>query len=114
MENKCLNQIDNFLLSSKTDSLSFINFQIVYQFRGEKKFIKSINFLFGNKILKKVYLKELLVSDEKTNIESIIIEMLLKDIGKQECKPKISSNHYSTDQDARIQAATNLFTNLGI
>lgn len=114
MDNKCLNQIDNFLLSSKKDSLSFINFQIVYQFRGEKKFIKSINFLYGNKILKKIYLKELLISDEKTNIESIITEMLLKDIDKQECKPKQSSNQKQTNQDARIQAAANLFTNLGI
>ena len=112
MKNTCYNKLDNFLLSAKQNSLSFIKFQLVYQFKGEKKFIRSVNFLYGNKILKKIYLKELLVSDEKMDIESFITEMLLKD--RETPESKLKCNHNKTNQDARTQAAANLFSNLGI
>jgi hypothetical protein len=107
------NQNDNFLLSAKPESLSFLKFQVIYQIKEKKKFIRSVNFLHGDKIIKKIYLKNMLPCNQDINIEPVIINLLFKDLIENDSKVSKSKN-MKPDADARIKAATNLLTDLGL
>lgn len=107
-------QIDSYLLSANPAPMSFLSFQVVYHYKEEKKFIRSFNILSGGKTLKKIYLKEMILSDEKINIEAFITGELLKAIDSSLNNSVNSKEKSKTNYDARIKAANNLFSDLGL
>lgn len=110
------NKSDNsFLMSTKPIPLSFLKYQMVYQFKDNLKYLKSFNILKEDKILRKYYLDELVLFDDKLKIEEIILHRLLSETevkvnNTKSTKPK----RKKPDLEARSQAASELFSNLGL
>jgi hypothetical protein len=105
----------SFLLAENPRVLSFIDYQLVYESNRNGMYIKSINFLHNGMFLKKVYLKSSILCDSETNLELIICKILFPEFNQKAKIPK--GNHKSEtkpDEQARFQAANDLFSNLGI
>lgn len=106
---------NSFLMSTNPIPLSFLKYQLIYQFKNNLKYLKSFNILLENKILKKYYLDELVIFNDKLNIEEVISNRII-------CESEVKKNNYKstkpnkkkTDSKARSQAACELFSNLGL
>lgn len=108
---------DEFLVSSKPESLSFLNYQIVYHIQGDKKYFKSLNILKENEILKKIYLEVPVLLNENVNIQQLIINVILEQVDDknppQKSKSSKSKRRKSNiNKEARTEAALNLFAEL--
>ena len=107
-----------YLMSAKP--LSFLKYQAVYQLIDGERFLRSINFLKQGKVITKFRLQEMLLFDDKLDINEIIIQLVFRDHNTEQSSISKSSNKKrpgfgkNVDQNARNKAACNLFTSLGI
>jgi hypothetical protein len=119
MCNESLSVKQDFLLASDLKSLSFIKYQLVYQVRDDNRYLKSFNILTREgTLIKKIYLKELLLLDESTDFEHIITEHLFSSHqefhNQDRSKRKTSRKKAEVDPAARVDAINYLRSSLGI
>ncbi len=112
---------ENYLLSAKPVSLSFLEYQVVYQFIGQEKYVRSFNIIKDRKVVKKFYLKTKLLFNEDTDIINVIQETLFKEFSCEnassgkESQNRPNTMHYDKRTgDARNEAASKLFTEMGL
>jgi hypothetical protein len=107
------------LIACTPQPLSMFKYQAVFNFETGKKYLKSINLLQEEKILKKFHIpNQILISDE-INLEQVILDNLTAIlIGRQKPEAKKGrsrrNNTKTENKQARAKAATDLFENLGI
>jgi len=112
---------ESFLLSEKPIQLSFLEYQIVYQYIKQEKYIKSFNIIDNGRIVKKFYLENKVRFDERTDITEIIKDTLFKEIAAKNTKSKYDSKNKRNTQSkgeinekARNEAALKLFTDMDL
>lgn len=112
---------DNYLLSGQPVSLSFLKYQVVYQYAGGDKYIRSFNIIKDRKVVKKFYLKTKLLFDENTDIINVIQDILFKEMscknsgtGTESQKWQKPMHYDKKTGDARNAAASKLFTDMGL
>lgn len=105
----------SFLLADNPKSITFIDYQLVYESNQNDMYIRSVNFLHNGKFLKKVYLNPSILCSSETNYELVIRTILFPD-HDQSIKMSAGNHKSKTkpDDQARFQAANDLFSNLGI
>lgn len=119
MKTKVSSANQNFLLASELRPLSFIKYQLVFQVSNDTRYLKSFNVLTeGGEIIRKIYLKNLLLFDESANIEQIIIEYLFPEEGKSSPSyykdKKAQKRKSNIDLKAKDDAVNYLFNELGL
>ncbi|MDD3773057.1 MAG: hypothetical protein PHC38_10450 [Weeksellaceae bacterium] len=111
-------EIDYCLVTAKP--MSFLEYQAIYQYINEKKFLRAINILQDGKLIKKFRLEVMLPFDERLNETSIITKLLFRDIVIESPTSNKNSNKRNNrkktkvNKNARTKAASNLFTSLGL
>ncbi len=114
--------LEGFLMSGNPEPITFLQYQIVYFYKGKEKYLKSFNILKDNKLIKKFYLKKMMLFDEKSDIQLIIMNNIFSEILNVEHKSddrNTTSNKKKTETpkpnaDARARAAANLFSEMGL
>lgn len=117
-----ISKTDEYLLSGQKLDMSFLKYQMVYCLKDGVKYIKSFNIISKKKILKKVYLKELVPISLLQNPEEIIVGELFTSINESVANTNSTNNSYrssnkrnpKTNRMARDKAANDLFSNLGL
>ena len=111
-------EVNYCLLTAKP--LSFLQYQSVYQYINEKKYLRAINILKDGIQVQKYRLEVLIPFDEALNESSIVARLLLGDYveerlsSKKENKKRSTGSKPKVSKDARTKAANNLFTSLGL
>ncbi len=107
---------DEMLLATKPKPLTLFDYQPVFCYYQNRKFLKSVNILFKGKILKKLYLDSYLETSKEADINEAIA-MLLKDIFtevKHQTKKKNKTNSKTENRVARENASKELFETLNL
>jgi hypothetical protein len=106
---------DSFLMSSNAIPFTSLKYQLVYQIKENKKYLKSFNILLGNKTLKKYYFDALVLLDENVKVEELIFNRIMNEKEPVEVKPKSSNRpKKKVDSKARSTAAADLLSTFGL
>lgn len=111
---------EEYMISGQKCRMSFLEYQLVFCVKDGVRFIKSFNIIRENKILRKIYLKEMLPVSTCQNPEEMIVAELFKitrNIGEDIKTNKTSFKKRSkskVNKSARDKAAGDLFSNLGL
>jgi hypothetical protein len=105
------------LLAATPLPMNMLSYQPVFSFGNGQKYLKSVNILYGNSILKKIYLQKQLPLTERSDISEIVGKILVDHFKTEAAnRTKSSKNEkpYSPNQnrEARAAAAKDLFENL--
>ena len=106
------------LLAAAPLPMTMLDYQPVFSFRGGHMFLKSVNILFENSMLKKIHLKKQISLEKQTDISAIIGKILADQIktaahNKENNKNKRPSKP-AQSKEARAAAAKDLFENLNL
>ena len=118
MNNNTISTDHETLLACPSKPLTMFKYQAVFNYEYGKRYLKSINLIRGENILKKFYLpKQILISDD-IDPDKLIVENLTS-ILSGTLKPgmkigTVRSQKNKERKKARAKAATDLFENLGI
>lgn len=105
----------SYLLSDKPNPLSFLSYQLVYTYQDRKKYIKSFNILGNGKILRKVYLQQLMDINEVKDIKTFLLEQIILLLEANKVKSQTDEiAKKKPDNQARMDAAQDLFTVFGL
>jgi hypothetical protein len=103
---------DEILLATKPKPLTLFDYQPVFCYCQNRKFLRSVNILFKGKILKKLYLDSYHETSEEADINETIA-MLLKEIFT-EVKQQTKKKNKTENKVARENAAKELFETLNL
>jgi hypothetical protein len=118
-----MNQRDNythnfFMLTSVPTELSFLQYQVDYQISGSLRYVKSFTIFMGSRKIRKYTLKKMLLVDQPLSIGHIITEVMFDGVDLNNCKDFTErdfkkTTHKTLNTEARNQAASKLFSDLG-
>ena len=110
------------LISDNPHPMTFLEYQAVFCYKGEKKYFKSFNILNGKKVIRKFYLKQMLLVSESLNVRDVIVNTLINEVlsnkishGKtKSTKKNAKAKVRKPNCEARAKAAFDLFSDLGL
>ena len=119
------------LVSSEKKPLSFISYELVFEFINDKRYLRSFNLTDRQgKLIKKYYLSQLILCDENLQMERVVSEYILLDIlNKSSVEPQSGKTSVSGKKGKRnwnhkienvkknpeiFESVNNFYKNLGI
>ena len=100
------------ILLQKRQNLNMFSFQTTAVLKNDLNFLNSVNILFNNKIIKKIYMQKPLKKYDMEDAKNIAENYILKNLN---LKAKVKNkNQHKYTKKAYNNAGTNLFSNLNI
>ena len=102
------------LILQPKKELGFLSYQPTVVFENKKQYLRSVNILISNKVVKKIYLDEPLNIYNQEEVENIASEYIISKIKQDNGTKKTKRTKKYKSKKAYNDASVNLLSDLGL